>query len=261
MRKLLLPLLFAPSLALAQAPASKEIDVQRGPTAELYIRKRPPAPEAPVLSTDLKTLLNSTEKKRDDKRLEAIGMLRQFLASNPGPDTRADGMFKLAELLWEESRRLYLIKMDEFGRELEKCSQKKGDCDQPKEPRIDLKEAEALYRELHDKFPTFKRMDLVTYLIGFAAKEDSREDEAMERFNEVITRFPQSPLYGDAWMMIGEHYFANTQWEKAKDAYSHIPNDAATSDLATFKTAWCEWKLGNTDTAAKDFKIVLDKAV
>lgn len=261
MRKLLLAALLAPSVALAQAPASKEIDVQRGPTAELYIRKRPPAPEAPVLSQDLKSLLASTEKKRDDKRLEAIGMLRQFLASNPGQDTRADGMFKLAELLWEESRRLYLIKMDDFGRALEKCSQKKGDCDQPKEPRIDLREAEALYRELHDKFPTFKRMDLVTYLIGFAAKEDQREDEAMDKFQEVITRFPQSPLFGDAWMMIGEHYFANTQWEKAKDAYSHIPQDAATSDLATFKTAWCEWKLGNTDTAAKDFKIVLDKAV
>jgi len=261
MRKLL-PFLLAPSLALAQpAPQGKEIDVQRGPAAELYIRKRPPAPEAPVLSQELKDLLDKTEKKRDDKRLEAIGLLRQFLASNPGNDTKAEGMFKLAELLWEESRRLYLIKMDDFSRELEKCSQKKGDCDQPKEPRIDLKEAEALYKELHEQFPSFHRMDLVTYLIGFAAKEDQREDEAMERFQEVITRFPQSPLFGDAWMMIGEHYFAAMQWEKAKDAYSHIPQDAATSDLATFKTAWCEWKLGNTDTAAKDFKIVLDKAV
>jgi len=255
-------LLLVPALAYGQAaPASKEIDVQRGPAAELYIRKRPPAPEAPVLDKELKELLATTEKKRDDKRLEAIGMLRQFLASNPGPETRADGTFKLAELLWEEARRLYLIKMDDYSRALEKCSQAKGDCDQPKEPRIDLREAEALYRELHDKFPTFKRMDLVTYLIGFAAKEDQREDEAMDKFQEVITRFPQSPLYGDAWMMIGEHYFAATQWEKAKEAYSHIPQDAATSDLATFKTAWCEWKLGNTDTAAKDFKLVLDKAV
>ena len=197
MRKLLLATLLAPSVALAQAPASKEIDVQRGPTAELYIRKRPPAPEAPVLSQDLKSLLASTEKKRDDKRLEAIGMLRQFLASNPGQDTRADGVFKLAELLWEEARRLYLIKMDDYGRELEKCAQRKGECEQPKEPHIDLRESEALYRELHDKFPTFKRMDLVTYLIGFAAKEDSREDEAMDKLQEVITRFPKSPLFNN----------------------------------------------------------------
>ena len=31
--------------------------------------------------------------------------------------------------------------------------------------------------------------------------------------------------------------------------------------IALFKTAWCEWKLGDTTQAAKDFKRVLDKAV
>ncbi|MGE5182719.1 MAG: tetratricopeptide repeat protein [Acidobacteriota bacterium] len=248
------------STAEAQKQA-QEVDVQRGPSSELYIRKRPPAPEAPVLTKEIKVLLASTEKKRDDKRLEAIGLLRQFLASNPQGETRAEGMFKLAELLWEEARRTYLIKMDDFSRAIEKCSQKKGDCDQPKEPKIELKEAEGLYKELHDKFPDYRRMDLVTYLIGFAAKEDSRDKEALDRFQEVIQRFPGSPLYGDAWMMIGENYFAAGQWQQAKDAYGHIPDAAATSDLALFKTAWCEWKLGDTNQAALDFKRVLDKAV
>jgi tetratricopeptide (TPR) repeat protein len=252
-------------LALAQKQA-QEIDVQRGPAAELYIRKRPPAPEAPVLTKELKDLLNRTETARDNKRIEAIGLLRTFLEPppperKPTGDARAEGVFKLAELLWEEARRTYLIKMDEFSRALEKCSTKKGDCEQPKEPRIALKEAEALYRELHDKHPTFRRMDLVTYLIGFAAKEDNREDDAMGSFQEVIAKFPRSPLYGDAWMMVGEHYFQAAQWEKAKQAYTHIPDSAATSDLALFKTAWCEWKLGATEQAAKDFKRVLDKAV
>src|SRR3954471_8788442 len=95
----------APALAQKQAG---EVDVQRGPAAELYIRKRPPAPEAPILSAELKKMLVTTEKARDDKRLEAIGLLRGFLSSNPTGEVRAEGMFKLAELLWEEARRLYL---------------------------------------------------------------------------------------------------------------------------------------------------------
>jgi len=109
----------APASALAESPA-REVNVttSRGPTSELYIRKRPPSPEAPVLSKELKDLLASTEKRRDDKRLEAIGLLRGFLASKPLGETKAEGMFKLAELLWEESRRLYLIKMDDFSRVL-----------------------------------------------------------------------------------------------------------------------------------------------
>ncbi|HEY6175585.1 MAG TPA: tetratricopeptide repeat protein [Kofleriaceae bacterium] len=252
--------LLPPALAAAQAP-ERQIDTARGPASELYIRKRPPAPEAPVLSAELKTLLASTEKKRDDKRLEAIGLLRAFLDSKPTGESKAEGTFKLAELLWEESRRLYLIKMDEFARALEKCSQKQNNCEQPHEPRIDLAEAEALYLDLHEHHAGFRRMDLVTYLIGFAEKEAQHEDAALARFSEVIDRFPRSPLYGDAWMMVGEHHFAAAEWPKAMEAYRHIPDDAATSDLATFKIAWCEWKLGNTIQAAKDFKRVLDKAV
>ncbi len=212
-----------------------------------------------MLSKELKDMLESTEKARDDKRLEAIGLLRGFLDSKPTGEAKAEAMFKLAELLWEEARRLYLIKMDDFSRAIEKCSQKKGDCEQPKEPRIELKESETYYKELHDKFPKYKRMDLVTYLIGFAAKEDQREDEAMGRFQEVIDHYPESPLYGDAWMMIGEHWFAASKWPDAMAAYKHVPENAATSDLATFKIAWCEWKLGDSLGAAKDFKRVLDK--
>jgi tetratricopeptide (TPR) repeat protein len=255
---LVLDLVLDPLRAHAQKPAA-EIELQRGPAAELYIRKRPPTPEAPVLSKELKDMLASTEKKRDDKRLEAIGLLRQFLGSNPIGDVKAEGMFKLAELLWEESRRLYLIRMDDFSRAVERCSQKKGECAQPKEPKIDLKEAEHLYRDLYAQFPKFHRMDLVTYLIGFAAKEDSREDEAMGKFQEVIDKYPQSPLYGDAWMMLGEHEFATGHWKPAMDAYKHVPVDAATSDLATFKTAWCMWKLGDSMGAASKFKEVLDR--
>ena len=263
MKKILFALLLvAPSAAFGQAAPPRDLpSTSRGPTSELYIRKRPPTPEAPVLSDELKQLLVTTEKKRDEKRLEAIGLLRGFLSSKPSGEAKAEGTFKLAELLWEESRRTYLVKMEDFSRAIEKCNQAKGECAMPREPRIDLKEAEALYRDLHDNHPTFRRMDLVTYLIGFAAKEDDREDEAMARFHEVIKRFPESTLQGDAWMMIGEHYFATGDWVQAKAAYANVGDTAATSDLAIFKIAWCEWKLGNSMQAAKDFKRVLDKTI
>src|SRR5580692_10495899 len=107
MKKLIIAALLAlPGLASAQPVAGpKELDSSRGPASELYIRKRPTSPSAPVLSDELKKLLSSTEKKRDDKRIEAIGLLRGFLAANPTGEARAEGTFKLAELLWEEARR------------------------------------------------------------------------------------------------------------------------------------------------------------
>lgn len=266
-RALLCGAIAASGLALGAADARAQaggVELARGPAAELYLRKRPPAAAAPVLSAELKARLTSTETKRDDKRLEAIALLRTFLDGRPSGDARADGTFKLAELLWEEARRLYLVAMDDYGRALEGCQRDASGCaSPPTEPRIDLKESEALYVALLEEFPDFERADLATYLIGFAAKEDQREDEAMARFREVIERFPNSPLYGDAWMMVGEHHFGQGKWAEARDAYAEILKirTAATYDLAMFKTAWCDWKLGDVDLAARRFKEVLDLAV
>ncbi len=258
--------LIAAGVAGVTAPAraqSGDGSLDRGPTSELYLRKRPPVPAAPVLSAELKRLLNSAERKRDDKRLEAIKMLRAFLQSGPVGEGKADGQFKLAELLWEEARRLYLVSMDGFDRKLEACRQQKGGCTQPPaEPRIELKESEALYKGLLAEFPTYRRADLVVYLVGFAAKEDGREEEAMGRFRQVIEDHPTSPLYGDSWMMIGEHFFAmGDKWEEARSAYAEVLTrpDAATYDLALFKTAWCDWKLGAVDEAAKKFTEVIKR--
>ncbi|MBS1119194.1 MAG: hypothetical protein H6Q90_1422, partial [Deltaproteobacteria bacterium] len=71
---LVLAWLLAPGHAGAQTPApAREVQTSRGPTSELYIRKRPATPEAPILSKELKDLLATTEKRRDDKRIQAIG--------------------------------------------------------------------------------------------------------------------------------------------------------------------------------------------
>ena len=254
----------ATALAAPRAHAQpSEVNLDRGPAADLYVRKRPATPAAPILADELKTLLGDATTRRDDKRLEAIALLREFLSGQPEGATRADGMFKLAELLWEEARRTYLIAMDGYERDLEACKQATTPCaEPPAEPRIQLAESEGLYRDLLDAFPAYRRADLVRYLIGFAAKEGGREAEAMKQFQAVIEQFPSSPLYGDAWMMIGEHHFAATEWAKARAAYENILTDptAATYDLAMFKSAWCDWKLGDPDRAALRFKTVLDLA-
>jgi cellulose synthase operon protein C len=257
--------LFVVGLLSSSASAQMaEVNLDRGPASELYLRKRPPVPEAPVLAPELQKMLNATIKQRDDKRSEAIKLLREFLNGKPEGAARADGLFKLAELLWEDSRRVYLVNMDKYERALEKCKVEPDTCKKaPVEPRIDLSEAEKLYTTLLSDHPDFRRADLVLYLVGFAAKEDGREDQAMGRFKEVIERFPSSPLYGDAWMMVGEHHFNTGQWEQAREAYKNVleNKNAATYDLAMFKTAWCDWKLGDTDSAARRFKEVLDLAV
>jgi len=261
MRKLLLALLLCGTPALCPRAAiaqDGDVDLDRGPSSELYIRKRPAAPEAPSLSPELRQLLSDAEKKRDEKRAEAIGLLRAFLDGKPEGSVRAEGLFKLGELLWEDARRVYLEKMDQFEIDLEHCRENRCKA-QPVEPRIDLSEAEGHFKTLIADHPEFKNLDLVLYLVGFAAKEDQREDEALGMFERVIAAYPSSPLFGDSWMMIGEHWFAAEKWEEARKAYTNIlaRPDAPTYDLALFKTGWCDWKLGDIDLATEHLGALL----
>jgi tetratricopeptide (TPR) repeat protein len=246
------------------AGAQSDVELDRGPTAELYIRKRPPPPASPVIPAELQTMLTARETAANAKRTEAIGLLRAFIETEPTGEARAEALFKLAELLWEDARLAFLARMDQYERALEACRRAGDKCtDRPKEPRVDLTEPEGLYRQILTDHPDFRRTDLVLYLVGFAAQEQRKQEEALGFFRQVVERYPSSPLYGDAWMMIGEFYFGAGQWAEARAAYANILSrpEAATYDLALFKTAWADWKLGDPDLAARRFKEVLDLAV
>jgi cellulose synthase operon protein C len=253
----------APAAARAQRAHEVEVDTDKSPAADLYVRRRPPAPESPHLPRVLAEQLDYVEGQVDLKRDEAIRLLRQFLAGNPTGAGRADGLFKLAELLWEDSRRKYIARMDAYDRKVEGCRQRRSSCAKPpREPELDLAESESLYKAILQHHPDYPRLDLVLYLVGFAARKDGRTEEALAYFQRVIAEHPRSPLYADAWMMIGENQFALTHWQEARAAYAHVLErpGAASFDLALFKSAWCDWKLGEMDRAARRFKLVLDLA-
>ena len=243
-------------------PKEVEVETDKSAAADLYVKRRPATPEAPKLPKEIEARLQVAEKAADGKRSEAIRLLRQFLASNPTGDGKAEGLFKLAELLWEDSRRSYIKQMDVWERKVEACRERGGCSKPPREPEMSLAEPEKLYKTILADHPSYHRRDLVLYLVGFAAREDERTEEALGYFQKLISEHPRSTLYGDAWMMIGENSFALGQWERARDAYAHVLQrpEASAFDLALFKSAWCDWKLGQTDRAAKRFKKVLDLA-
>ena len=257
--------LAAPSVARAQSatPMEVEVETDKSAAADLYVKRRPPVPESPRLPPELEKRLVRAERAADAKRDEAIRLLRQFLASKPTGDGRAEGLFKLAELLWEDARRTYITRMDAWERKVEACRQRRSACrGMPREPEMDLREPEKLYRTILEDHPRYRRRDLVLYLVGFAAREDDRTEEALAVFQQLIAEHPDSPLYADAWMMIGENSFSLGKWQEARAAYARVLErpDAPAFDLALFKSAWCDWKLGETDRAARRFKRVLDLA-
>jgi len=249
----------APRPVLGQDTRSTEIET---PSSDLYLKRRPPGAGSRV-PKDLEPLLKEKENLAVAKRKQAIGMLEQLLKESPHGVAAAEAIFKLAELYWEEARRQYIIDIQKAERLAEACRQRSEDCvGAPKPPQLELARSEKLYLRLVNEFPDFRRMDLAYYLLGFAAREDGRPDDALGWFKQVIDKFPESPLWPDAWMMMGEDQFAKGDFPGARDAYARVLEhpESPVFDLALFKSAWCDWKLGDTAAAAKRFKLVLDLA-
>jgi cellulose synthase operon protein C len=241
----------------------RDVEIDRSAARDLYIRARPPAPERPELPPVLAERLERTEAQVRDKRELAIRLLREFLAGEPTGDGRAEGLFKLAELVWEDARQRFLDELLAHERALERCRRQGSACrEPPPEPELDLSEAESLYLTLLRDHPGFRRTDLVLYLAGFAAQHAGRDVQALERLAELIERFPRSPLIPDAWMMIGEAAFSRGEWASARTAFERVLDypQSGTYDMALFKAAWCDWQLGDSERAATRFKAVLDLA-
>lgn len=211
-------------------------------------------------------LIHEKEAFASQKRTEAIRLLEELVAMKPGPDTMADALFKLAELYWEDARQRYMVAMSAYEKQQEGCRDQ-GDkappeCKTAATPRLDVSRSERLYAELVEKYQKFPRTDVVLYLLGFGAREGKRTDESVKWFQRLITDYPESKLLPDAWMMIGEGHFEKFEWSKARVAYEKVleHRDSPVYDLALFKSAWCDWKLGETKRAAERFKEVLDIA-
>jgi TolA-binding protein len=252
-------LALTPAVALAQGSGPVEVELDKSAAKDLYVSRRPPTPSSPRIPKELLALLEKKEKQANAKRDEAIKLLKSFLATRPTGDSRAEGLFKLAELLWEDTRRQYIADMDAYERKLERCRTRRGCKSPPKEPELTFTEPEKYYRMILDGHPGYKRIDLVKYLIGFSAREDGRIPEAMAMFRRVIDEHPDSPLYHDSWMMVGEWFFQQGEWERAQTAYAEVLKSPGSQsyDLALFKSAWCDWKLGNPKVAANKFARLL----
>jgi tetratricopeptide (TPR) repeat protein len=190
----------------------------------------------------------------ESKRLrgEAIDLLTKFVAETPREAREMpEALVRLSELQWENER-------DRFVARFQQWEKRPVDQRGPA-PELDYRVArDLLARVLHD-YPWFPEYDLALYVDGFLAFEQGKEDEARERFERILRDYPQSRFVPDAHMARAEAIFnARYDYAGALAEYERVLGykgkiDPALYGLALFKSAWCYWRLGNNDEAAKRF--------
>jgi TolA-binding protein len=216
----------------------------RGPKLPEALRKR--------LQARLDARVDSDIAQAKKLRADAIDLLTRFIAETPREAREMpEALVRLGELNWENERELLVVRFEAWEK---KPVDQRGPA-----PELDYRVARDLFGRVLRDYPWFDQYDLALYVDGFLAFEQGKEDEARSRFERILREFPGSRFVPDAHMAKAEAIFngrfdyagALAEYEQVLSYKQQI--DPALYGLALFKSAWCYWRLGNNDEAARRF--------
>lgn len=201
-------------------------------------------------------------------RLESITRLKQLIeTTNPTGETRAEMLLRLADLYFEEGRYLYLIEMGDFDKRQEAC------FNAPNPPGCDVSAIKAdntesakwqeksikIYDQIIKNYPQYSRADDALFYYGQALNDLGRNEEAKNKFVDLVRTYPQSSHVADSYVLIGEYYFENNKAFEALQAYQRATafKESDKYAFALYKLAWCYYNVSEYDKAIDTMKQVV----
>src|SRR5205085_1505554 len=158
-----------------------------------------------------------------------------------------DAIFRLAELYFERANDEYLA----AAQRQQKADAASG-ADTPPPPTPDYGKTVDLYRQLIERFPTYRLVDGAFYLLGYCLGEMNKEAEARQTYLALVCENhykvndpppptaaskghgtqnpysdcralkPDSRFVPEAWTRIGEYHFDYNELDQAIAAYSQV---------------------------------------
>lgn len=108
------------------------------------------------------------------------------------------------------------------------------------------------------RYPDFIQADTALYLLGETLTRDDQSEAGMDRFVQVVKSWPDSPHVPDAYIGIGDHWFASNQYFKALLAFHRAATFGEQPGwaYAEYKLGWCYYNVGEFGKAIDALKAV-----
>lgn len=171
-------------------------------------------------------------------RLKQIPLLEQFLTKYQGSPRVAESLFRLGEAYFETA----------------KYFQASGDSQ--KASQNTSRALETLNKLIADH-PQYERMDEALFVLANTYIESKQMDKAGELLAQVAERYPQSIVIGQSSLLLGDHYFAKNDFQNAEKYYLVALRDERTKSYVSYKLAWANMSLGQSQKALSYFEKVI----
>ncbi len=124
--------------------------------------------------------------------------------------------------------------------------------------------AVTLYRQLLEAYPDYRRNDTVLYQLARAYEIGGRTDAALEVLDEIVDRYPDTPLIGEVQFRRGEMLFLRKRYADAEVAYHRVVEQGTSSrfyEQSLYKLGWSQFKLALHDESLDPFFELLDRKI
>jgi TolA-binding protein len=122
--------------------------------------------------------------------------------------------------------------------------------------------AVSLYQRLLEAYPSYRRNDTVLYQLARAYEIGGRTDDALEVLEELVARYPATPLIDEAQFRRGEMLFLRKRYNDAEQAYREVVEFGAESryyEQSLYKLGWSQFKLAWHEDSVVPFFDLLDR--
>jgi len=188
--------------------------------------------------------------KRDIFKVDrSIGETEKLIAKSRNAPYLPDLQFRLAELYVEKSRYRYYLQAEQ------RPPGAQGALVSP-ETKLLKQKAIQIYNRILREFTDFKDADKVTFYLAHEQRELGEFDDMLKTLEDLIKKYPSSPLRLDAEQILGDYWFDKADLKKAEQHFSAIL-DAPPSpvhDLARYKMGWIRLNQANHSEAVTFFE-------
>jgi tetratricopeptide (TPR) repeat protein len=107
-----------------------------------------------------------------------------------------------------------------------------------------------------EEYPKGKSADIVAFNYALALQFLNREQESAKAFSQLIQKYPNSPVSGDAYCSLGDYYFDKLDFRNALNNYGSALKFRKSSrySFALFKSGWSYFNLGQYRQALESWK-------
>jgi cellulose synthase operon protein C len=220
-------------------------------------------PDAPLSYDADKEAIDSfvadKEEALSKNRLKRIDNMRKILIKNPQYRGKADLLFQIAELEWDEAKYHYFLKRKDYDKRYEEYLN--GSLSKrPDEPEADYSKALDLYKDLLAQFSNYPKIDQVMFYLGQGLKMAGNTKEMASYMNRLVKEHPQSKYRTRAYLALAEVFFERNSMVAAKDNYLKVVEDTKAPEFpfGLYKLGYTYYNLQEYEDSIKTFQQVID---